>query len=88
MVAPDDNIADVVRINLLSSFDANLRDRPQLVQASHRGELLLGNRGSKRRGNESVRVARVSYHEDLDGLLGELIERFALCLKDFSVFLK
>ena len=87
VVAPDDDIADVVRVNLLASLDADLRGRPQLVQASHGGELLLGDRGSKGGGDESISVARVSYHKNLDSLLGELVQGLALCLEDFSVLL-
>lgn len=46
VVAPNDDIADVVRVNLLTGLRRDLAEGTRLIQPRHGGELLLRDAGS------------------------------------------
>ena len=86
MVAPDDNVLDV--LNLAACLGGDLADSASLIQSSQCGEVLLRNRRSVGRSNEGVRVGGVTDNANLHGLLGDLVESATLGLEDLGVGLE
>lgn len=85
MVSPNNNVADIVSVDLSLGLIRNLAESTGLIESRHGCEILLGDGRRVGCGNKAVRVARVTDHENLDSLLGVLVEGLALSLEDASV---
>ena len=88
MVAPNNNVLDVVSVDLFASLGGNLAQSSGLIQSHHSSELLLWNRRSEVSSDETVGVCRVSNNEHLNRLLGELVQGSTLSFEDASILLK
>ena len=86
MVAPNENILNLIRVNLCSI--SNHADSSILIKSSHGREVFSWDRWCIMRADESISVSWVAYHSDFYSLLCNLVDCLTLCLENLSICLK
>ena len=86
MVAPNEEVLDLVRVNTGSVRDHT--DSSVLIESSHGTEVLSWDRWCILGANQGISVSRISYHTNFDGLLCNLIDSLTLSLENLGICLK
>lgn len=86
VVAPDSHVSDLV--DMATSLFSKLAYSSALIKSGKGRELRLGDRGGVVGADKCVGVSRVTDNNDLDALLGDLVDGLALGLENLGVSLK
>ena len=85
MVAPNEEVLDLVRVNTSSVRDH--ADSSVLIESSHGTEVLSWDRWCILGANQGISVGRISNYTNFDGLLCHLIDGLTLSLENLGICL-